>query len=131
MIHHRKRTLIAVAVTAVVALGCVATALVASGGTETTVTAGAATNVASTSAGALAGAPAGLSATGCDTYTGRGCSPTSKRVDTGTPSFSSSTEITNSLFPISRLQSVVLLGHVDGKPFRSETTLLPGTATVV
>ena len=26
---------------------------------------------------------------------------------------------------------MVLLGHVDGKPFRSETTLLPGTATVV
>ncbi len=123
MIHQRKRILIAVAVTAVVALGGVAAAVVAGGGTETTATAGAATNAASTGARA-----AGLSATGCGTYSGRGCSPTSKRVDTATPSFSSSTEITNPLFPISRLQSVVLLGHVDGKPFRSETTLLPGTA---
>jgi len=125
LIHQRKRILIAVAVTAVVALGGVAAALVAGGGTETTATAGAATNAAST--GAIA---AGLSATGCGTYSGRGCSPTSKRVDTATPSFSNSTEITNPLFPISRLQSAVLLGHVDGKPFRSETTLLPGTATV-
>ena len=40
------------------------------------------------------------------------------------------TEIDNPLFPISRLRSVVLLGHVDEKPFRTETTLLPGTSTV-
>ena len=44
--------------------------------------------------------------------------------------FSDSAKITNPLFPISRLRSALLLGHVDGKPFRTETTLLPGTRTV-
>jgi hypothetical protein len=66
----------------------------------------------------------------CGTYSGRGCAPSSKRVDLERPSFSSSTEITNPLFPISRLHSALLLGQVDGKPFRTETTLLPGTSTV-
>src|SRR5262249_32819095 len=33
-------------------------------------------------------------------------------------------------FPISRLTSAVLVGQEDGAPFRSETTLLPGTAVV-
>jgi hypothetical protein len=51
-------------------------------------------------------------------------------VDLGRPSFTHSTRITNPLFPISRLHSVLLLGHVDGKPFRTETTLLPRTTTV-
>ncbi|MEK6275923.1 MAG: hypothetical protein AABM30_11385 [Actinomycetota bacterium] len=54
----------------------------------------------------------------------------SERVDLERPSFSDSTNITNPLFPISRLQSALLLGHVDDKPFRTETTLLPGTRTV-
>jgi hypothetical protein len=67
----------------------------------------------------------------CGTYTGRGCAPESKRVDLRPPSFSHPTAITNPLFPIARLRSAVLLGRVDGRPFRSETTLLPGTATVV
>jgi hypothetical protein len=71
-----------------------------------------------------------LAATPCGTDSGRGCAPASERVDLTKPSFSHSTEITNPLFPISRLRSVVLLGHVDGKPFRTETTLLPGTSTV-
>jgi len=71
-----------------------------------------------------------LPATECGTYDGRGCAPASKRVDLRTPSFSHSTEITNPLFPISELHSALLLGHVDGKPFRTETTLLPGTQTV-
>jgi hypothetical protein len=52
-------------------------------------------------------------------------------VDLGRPTFSNSTRITNPLFPISRLRSAVLLGHVDqGKPFRTETTLLPGVKTI-
>jgi hypothetical protein len=51
-------------------------------------------------------------------------------VDLRSPSFSNPTRITNPLFPIARLRSAVLLGHVDGKPFRTETTLLPGTRTV-
>ncbi len=45
--------------------------------------------------------------------------------------FSDPTRITNPLFPISRLRSALLLGHVDGKPFRTETTLLPRAETVV
>ena len=35
--------------------------------------------------------------------------------------------MTNPLFPISKLHSVVLNGKVDSKPFRTETTLLPNT----
>jgi hypothetical protein len=66
----------------------------------------------------------------CGTYTGRGCAPQTRRVDLARPSFSNPTSITNPLFPISRLHSAVLLGHVDGKPFRTETTLLPGSKTV-
>jgi hypothetical protein len=67
---------------------------------------------------------------GCGTYSGSGCAPLSKRVDRARPSFSNPTTITNPLFPISRLRSAVLLGKASGKPFRSETTLMPTTATV-
>lgn len=66
----------------------------------------------------------------CGTYDGKGCATTGRRVDVAKPSFSNSTEITNPLYPISRLRSAVLLGQVDGKPFRTETTLLPGTKTI-
>jgi hypothetical protein len=72
----------------------------------------------------------GLPQTPCGTYSGTGCAPTSERVDLAKPSFTHSTTITNALFPISQLRSAVLLGHVEGKPFRTETTLLPGTSTV-
>jgi len=68
--------------------------------------------------------------TRCGTYSGNGCAVTSARVDVDRPTFSDPTSITNPLFPISALDSVVLLGRVDGLPFRSETTLLPGTHTV-
>jgi hypothetical protein len=71
-----------------------------------------------------------LRPTACGTYDGRGCAPASRRVDLARPSFSHSTRITNPLFPISRLRSALLLGHVEGKPFRTETTLLPGTQTI-
>lgn len=74
--------------------------------------------------------PAGQTSTVCGTYSGKGCAPANKRVDLAVPSFSHSTEITNPLFPISHGRSAVLLGHVDGKPFRTETTVLPGTQTV-
>jgi hypothetical protein len=67
----------------------------------------------------------------CGTYSGRGCAPPSRRVDLRPPSFTHSTAITNPLFPIARLRAAVLLGRVDGRPFRSETTLLPGSSTVV
>ena len=68
--------------------------------------------------------------TRCGTYSGEGCAPIEDRVDVERPTFSNSTEITNPLFPISLLDSVVLLGEVDGLPFRSETTLIPGNHTV-
>jgi hypothetical protein len=69
--------------------------------------------------------------TDCGTYSGTGCAPVEQLVDVDRPTFSHPTEITNPLFPISTLTSAVFLGRVDDKPFRSETTLLPGTATVV
>jgi hypothetical protein len=68
-----------------------------------------------------------IPATPCGTYDGRGCAPARERVDLVVPTFSHPTEITNPLFPISRLRSAVLLGHEGPKPFRSETTLLPVT----
>ncbi len=67
----------------------------------------------------------------CGTYAGTGCAPTTARVDVTPPVFSHPTRITNPLFPIGALESAVLLGTVDGKPFRSETTLLPQTETVL
>ncbi len=52
------------------------------------------------------------------------------RVDLVAPPFSDPTHITNPLFPISKLHSAVLNGRVDGKPFKTETTLLPATRIV-
>jgi hypothetical protein len=66
----------------------------------------------------------------CGTTTGRGCAPADRRVDREPPVFSHPTKVTNPLFPIKELKSAVLLGHVDGKRFRTETTLLPRTQTV-
>jgi hypothetical protein len=66
----------------------------------------------------------------CGTAAGRGCAPADQRVDREPPVFSHPTKVTNPLFPISELHSAVLLGHVDGKPFRTETTLLPGTQKI-
>ena len=56
--------------------------------------------------------------------------PLSQRVDLVAPPFSNPTSVTNPLFPISDLRSVVLNGRVDGKAFRTETTLLPDTRVV-
>jgi hypothetical protein len=56
--------------------------------------------------------------------------PESQRLDIEAPTFSNPTEITNPLFPISDLQSVVFSGRVEGKPFHTETTLLPQTKMV-
>lgn len=69
--------------------------------------------------------------TDCGTYSGEGCAETTALVDLDKPTFSKPTEISNPLYPISDLDSVVLLGTVDGLPFRSETTLLPFTDIVV
>jgi hypothetical protein len=84
----------------------------------------------SASATTAAASSTKLPVTPCGTNDGRGCTPASARVDLDRPSFSNPTRITNPLFPISRLHSALLLGHVDGKPFRTETTLLPGSRTV-
>ena len=67
----------------------------------------------------------------CGTYSGQGCADPAERVDVARPVFSDPTRITNPHFPIGALHSALLLGHVDDKPFRTETTLLPGTETVV
>jgi hypothetical protein len=67
----------------------------------------------------------------CGTYSGQGCTDPADRIDLALPVFSDPTRITNPRFPIGELHSALLLGHVDGKPFRTETTLLPGTGTVV
>jgi hypothetical protein len=56
--------------------------------------------------------------------------PESKRVDIKAPTFSDPTTITNPLFPISNLRSVVFSGRIDGKPFHTETTLLPETRII-
>jgi hypothetical protein len=56
--------------------------------------------------------------------------PESDRVDVAAPTFSDPTNITNPLFPISELHSVVFSGEVEGKPFHTETTLLPETRIV-
>jgi hypothetical protein len=56
--------------------------------------------------------------------------PESARVDTGKPTFSNPTQVTNPLYPISNLPSALLLGTVDRLPFRTETTLLPEPKTI-
>ena len=66
----------------------------------------------------------------CGTDSGEGCAPASELVDLYEPSFSNPTSITNPLFPISQLNRVLLFGTVDGFPFRTETTLMPGTRTI-
>jgi hypothetical protein len=50
--------------------------------------------------------------------------PDGERVDLATPTFTNPTKIDNSLFPISNLQSAVLLGNNEGHPIRIETTLM-------
>jgi hypothetical protein len=56
--------------------------------------------------------------------------PASDRVDLGTPTFSNPTSITNPLHPTSRVHQTIYGGHVDGKPFRTEVTLLPETKPI-
>ena len=55
--------------------------------------------------------------------------PDSQRVDLVVPSFSAPTKVTNPLFPIGKLNAVIL-GEVDGEPLKIDTTLLPQTKTV-
>jgi hypothetical protein len=57
-------------------------------------------------------------------------SPESDRVDLETPTFSNPTSITNPLHPTSRVDQVIMGGHVEGEPFRTEVTRLPGTKPI-
>jgi hypothetical protein len=81
--------------------------------------------------GGSGGTPSVASTQPCGTDTGTGCAPDSQRVDLYTPTFSNPLNVTNPFFPISQLESVVFAGLVDGEPFRTETTLLPETKTIV
>ena len=56
--------------------------------------------------------------------------PDSARRDLVAAPFSDPTSVTNPLFPISELDSAILNGHVDGKVFHTETTLLPFTQII-
>jgi hypothetical protein len=67
---------------------------------------------------------------GCGTQSSTGCAPEGKRVDLARPSFSDPTNVTNPLFPASKQESVLMLGRVDGKAFRTEVTLLPETRII-
>ena len=61
--------------------------------------------------------------------TRRRLAPDSRRVDLVVPSFSNPTKVTNPLFPIGKLNAVIV-GEVGGEPLKIETTLLPQTKTV-
>ena len=56
--------------------------------------------------------------------------PDPERRDLVAAPFSAPTAVTNPLFPISQLDSAILNGHVDGKVFHTETTLLPFTKVI-
>lgn len=56
--------------------------------------------------------------------------PADKRVDLVEPVFSHPTRITNRLHPTATVTSAIYSGSVEGKPFRVEVTLMPGTKTV-
>ena len=56
--------------------------------------------------------------------------PDSARRDLVAEPFTDPTAVTNPLFPIAELDSAILNGHVDGKPFYTETTLLPFTRII-
>src|SRR6266404_5169120 len=56
--------------------------------------------------------------------------PGGQRVDLSTPTFTRPTSITNPLHPTSQVQQTIYGGHVDGKPFRTEVSLLPGSRPI-
>jgi hypothetical protein len=56
--------------------------------------------------------------------------PDGERVDLATPTFSKPTPITNPLHPTNEVTQVIMGGQVDGKPFRTEVTLLPATKPI-
>jgi hypothetical protein len=56
--------------------------------------------------------------------------PEADRIDLATPTFGKPTPITNPLHPTSEVAQVIMGGHVEGKPFRTEVTLLPETKPI-
>jgi hypothetical protein len=114
--HAQHRTLILV-------LGVLATLLAACGGTATSPD----PTTAPATAAPTSAAPA---ATLDPALEGLPVAPDSARVDLTAPVFSNPTQVTNPLFPVGVLQRTILLGTVDGLPFRAETTLLPTTKTI-
>lgn len=56
--------------------------------------------------------------------------PQERRVDLGKPVFSRPTEVTNPLHPTGSVRQTIYGGQVDGKPFRTEVTLLPQRKTI-
>jgi hypothetical protein len=56
--------------------------------------------------------------------------PADQRVDLEMPTFSNPAEVTNPLHPTARVPSVLMVGTVDGKEFRTEVTTLPGTRII-
>lgn len=97
---------------------------------------GADTTAAKDKSSGAATTPEGSTATSssatreCGTESGDGCAPEKERVDLAVPKFSDPTSITNPVFPISKQESVLMLGRVDGEPFRTEVTLLPDTRII-
>jgi hypothetical protein len=85
---------------------------------------------ACTSAGGSSGDAAGPEKLPQPVVANLSVAPESARVDTTAPTFSDPTNITNPLFPGSDQRSVLLLGRVDGQPFRTEVTLLPDTRII-
>jgi hypothetical protein len=56
--------------------------------------------------------------------------PEADRIDLATPTFGKPTPITNPLHPTSEVTQVIMGGHVEGEPFRTEVTLLPETKPI-
>ena len=59
-----------------------------------------------------------------------GIAPESARVDIAKPTFSNPGSITNPLLPITDMDQIIQIGLKDGKPHRTEFTLLPETKTI-
>lgn len=57
----------------------------------------------------------------------RQIAPESDRVDLAAPAFSAPTNVSNPLHPTASTPSILMLGSVNGLPFRTEVTLLPET----
>jgi hypothetical protein len=74
----------------------------------------------------------GLSMAACGSGGGGGSEQqdTAKPAGTSPTKFSNPTEVTNPLFPSSRLEQLVYLGQDQGDPLRVEVTRLPGTQRI-